>query len=41
MTADHSPERERRVRRSTALMAAVALVFYFGYIAMKLYRHYH
>ena len=41
MSADRSPEREQRVRRSTAVMAAVALFFYFGYIAMKLYRHYH
>ncbi len=41
MNADHPSERERRVRRSTAWMVAVALLFYFGYIAMKLYRHYH
>ncbi len=41
MSADRSRNQERRVRRSTLLVTSVALLFYFGYIAMKLYRHYH
>lgn len=35
-----SPDQDRRVRHSALVLAAVAMLVYFGYIAMKLYRHY-
>jgi len=36
-----SREQNRRIRKSTIVLAAVVLAIYFGYIALKLYRHFH
>jgi uncharacterized membrane protein (DUF485 family) len=32
------PDQSRRIRRSTLVLTAVALVFYLGYIVLTVYR---
>jgi uncharacterized membrane protein (DUF485 family) len=37
-TREHDAERRKRVRRTTFVVTLVVLAFYFGFIAMMLYR---
>ncbi len=38
---NRTPDQDRRIRNSTLLLTAVALAFYFGYIALTIYRSRH
>jgi hypothetical protein len=38
MASEEDPDRRRRVRRTTVILAAIALAFYLGFIVMSLVR---